>query len=197
MNKIILFVVISLGVLLSCSDTKSKARDENNIQFDEEQINALDDKNQSLKSKIAQLSFIIEGKKYEMAEKTEEVNIIPFAMYKPIDEEEGQTNDESLVWMKGKNSENPAQTITAEFTIEGKLTKGNFICKNGRLEAYPDYKYLDIIEMNLEVIEVQDKTFMPELKGYSVKIKFSGKVKEAGAKGRELNVEQGNINIKY
>jgi len=194
-KKISLAIAI-LATLWSCNPSESNG---SNLEISdpesEEAFETAGENWSKMKPQSAELSFEINGKKYELDPSTIEVSIIPFAMYKPLNEEESQA-EESLIWLKGKNKSD-GQAIFIEMVIPGKLTTGEFAATSGRIEAYPEFKYMDIKSLQINITSVVPFDFLPELKGYSMEMTFEGTAKEAGPSKPISEIKNGKYLIKY
>jgi len=151
-----------------------------------------------LHPKSASLVFTLDGNIYELNTKSVEVSIIPFAMYKPANKEEGETEESSLIWLNGTDTTNGVN-ISFSVSLKEKLANGNFTANKGEVIISKKGKeqYYSVKKINLNISNLSQKRFHEELSGYSLDMSFSGTIAEFGAKGNAHEIKNGKYSLKY
>lgn len=151
-----------------------------------------------LQPKSASLVFTLDGTTYELNTKSVETSIIPFSMYRPANEEEGESEESSLIWMKGTDV---ATGVNVSFSVglKEKLANGNFAADEGEIIISKEGKdqYCSVRKMSLNISKVVEKRFHKELSGYSLDMAFSGTVADFGPKGETHEITDGRYSLKY
>ncbi len=201
-NKLtIVFFVLALVVVACNSKQNKQVGDEIEAptqQEMEEFSEAAENVSNMLQPKSASLVFTLDGTTYQLQTKSVKTSIIPFAMYKPANEDEGETEESSLIWMKGTDVATGVD-ISFSVSLKEKLANGNFTADGGEVIMSKEGKeqYYGVRKMNLNIGNLLEKRFHEELSGYSLDMSFSGTIAEYGASGKTHEIDGGKYNLKY
>lgn len=151
-----------------------------------------------LQPKSASLVFTLDGTTYRLDTKNVETSIIPFAMYKPANEEEGEMEESSLIWLKGTDTTNGIN-LSFSFNLKEKIANGNFTANEGEVIISKEGKsnYYSVKNISLVVSNLKEKKFNEDLSGYSLDMTFDGTIAEFGARANEYKVKDGRYELKY
>ncbi len=151
-----------------------------------------------LKPKSASLSFDFDGVAYKLDEANLKIGIIPFTMFKPANVEEGEPEEESLIWMQGVDVSNDVE-ITFSVSLNQKFDNGAFIAHSGDLIMVNDgvtHQY-SVKDLSLKISNLQEKKFNSDLSAYSLDVSFNGTLVKPGARMESVGIESGSYSIRY
>ncbi len=197
--KTILFATALVFLATACTNNKQKQTTEIPTQEDFEEFEEAAEKVSNLmQPKTASLVFILDGTTYQLDTKNVETSIIPFAMYKPANEEEGETEASSLIWLKGTDLINDVN-ISFSVNLKNKIDNGNFMANEGEIIISKKGKdnYYSVKDISLVISNLKEKKFYEELSGYSLDMTFSGTIAEYGAKGKLHEIKDGKYVLRY
>jgi len=201
MKNLIVLILLSIS-LFSCKN-KSKTNTEQGIEAPtENEVKefeaAANEMSKLLETKVANLSFDLDGITYQLKTKDVKTTFIPFTSYKPINEEEGEMQEESLIWMQGTDSVNNAE-ITFSVSLNQKFGNGSFVSSNGELNITKEGKkdYYTVESMKLNISNFSAKKFNENLSGYSLDMSFEGNVETFGSKTTTTVITNGKYELKY
>lgn len=196
-----LFLLASI-TLFACNNEKKQQTayimetpTKEDIQEFEKAANAL---SKMLEPKIAELSFIVNGINYQLHTTDIKATIIPFTHYKPVNEEEGDMQENSLIWLQGTDSKNQS-TISFSINLNEKFKNGDFIAQDGEIIIEKDGKkeFYSVKSIRLTIQNFDEKVFNNELSAYSLLMKFEGELTQFGANRKEFTISNGSYSIKY
>jgi hypothetical protein len=196
-----LFLLASI-TLFACNNEKKQQTayimetpTKEEIQEFEKAANALSN---MLEPKIAELSFIVNGINYQLHTTDIKATIIPFTHYKPVNEEEGDMQENSLIWLQGTDSKNQS-TISFSINLNEKFNNGDFIAQDGEIIIEKDGKkeFYSVKSIRLTIQNFDEKVFNNELSAYSLLMKFEGELTQFGANRKEFTISNGSYSIKY
>ncbi|MCI1647466.1 MAG: hypothetical protein LKI39_14245 [Bacteroides sp.] len=189
-------------LLISACNSKQKQKEQSidapTLQEMEKFSKAAEKVANMLQPKSASLIFKLDGTTYKLDTKDIEVSIIPFTMYKPINEEEGETEESSLIWLKGTDATNGAN-ISFSVNLKKKIDNGFSTANGGEVIISKEDKeqYYGVKKMNLNISNLSEKRFRKELSGYSLDMSFSGTIAEYGAEGKTHEIKDGEYTLRY
>lgn len=204
MKTIKLFILTFITTLLvsACGGDSSRPNDQNidaptSKEIDEftEAANKVAD---MLKPKAASLSFVFNGVHYRLDEANLKVGFIPFTMFKPANMEEGEPEEESLIWMQGIDVSNDVE-ITFSVSLNQKFDNGAFQAHRGELVLVKDGATLQysVKDLWLNISNLQEKKFNSDLSAYSLDISFNGTLAKMGARKEAVKIESGQYSLRY
>ncbi len=202
MKTIQTLLLIASIALFSCNNEKKQETQysieeptKEEIKEFEKAANAL---SQILQPKIAELSFMLNGINYQLQTADIKATIIPFTHYKPINEDEGEMQENSLIWLQGTDTKNES-TISLSINLNEKFNNGNFIAKDGEIIIDKDGKkeYYSVKIIRLTIQNFDEKVFNDELSAYSLLMQFEGELTQFGANRKEFTISNGSYIIKY
>jgi len=191
-----------MQLLVSACNSKQKQLElgieETTQQEMEESPKAAQKVTNVLQPKSASLVFTLEGTTYELETKGVDASVIPFAMYKPANKKEGETEESSLIWLKGTDAKTGIG-IRFSVNLKRKMTNGKFTTNKGEVVISNGGKeqYYGVKKMNLNISNLSEKPFNEELSAYSLDMSFSGTIAEYGANGKIYTIRNGRYNIGY
>jgi len=201
MKKIAIFGCIAL--LCACNSKTNQTGNET-IQVPTEKESkefeeAAEKTAKLLQPESANLSFSIDGNTYSINNETLEVAFFPFTVYKPVDEEEGEMEEESLIWLQGSDVNNKKIKIKFELTLKGKFANGTFTVSEGNIYIDKDdqSRIYSAKKINITISDLVEKKFTDEITGYSLDMNFSGTYSDLGPKGKTYEVSDGSYQLKY
>jgi hypothetical protein len=199
MKTIQILALIAILAFYSCKNNKSTQELNAPTQTEiEEFSHAADKVANMLKPKEALLSFVLEGTTYNLQTKDIKTTIIPFTHYKPMNEEEGEMEETSLIWMQGKDAINKTEIIFS-VSLSEKFANGNFSARDGELTIEKDGKkqYYTVKNIDLVISNFSPKKIHDELNAYSMDMSFSGTLGEFGPDNTEFVISNGKYLLKY
>jgi hypothetical protein len=119
-------------------------------------------------------------------------------MYKPANEEEGEMEESSLIWLKGTDTTNGIN-LSFSVNLKEKIANGNFTANEGEVIISKEGKsnYYSVKNISLVVSNLKEKKFNEDLSGYSLDMTFDGTIAEFGARANEYKVKDGRYELKY
>lgn len=199
MKTIQILTLIATLAFYSCKNNKSKQELNAPTQTEiEEFSHAAEKVANMLKPKEALLSFVLEGTTYTLQTKDIKTTIIPFTHYKPMNEEEGEMEETSLIWMQGKDANNKSEIIFS-VSLSQKFANGTFSAHDGELNIEKDGKkqYYTVKNIDLVISNFSQKEIHNELNAYSMDMSFSGDLGEFGPENTKYSITNGRYSLKY
>jgi len=193
-------LIIALSIVLSASSCNSK---QNNQSTEQPTQSETDDFNRAAKKIIKKtpettsfLKFEIEAKTYEIDLESIQTTIVPFAVYKPADEEE-QQSEESLLWLKGHAKNDPDVELSMELVFNEKLSTGKYTSMEGSFQVGKEFKYLTVENIEININSIKEVKFDTGQIGYSIEMTFEGTVKSFGPNADTYKITNGEYKIKF
>ncbi len=200
-KKLFIFLTITI-LLLSACNNRQKQSEENfeapTKQEMEKFSKAAEKIANILQPELASLVFTLDGTTYRLDTKNVKSSIIPFTHYKPVNEEEGEMEEQSLIWMQGTDVANGVD-ITFSLNLKEKFANGNFTAREGQVIISKEGKnsYYSVKNISLSISNLKEKKFSRELSAYSLNMTFGGTIAEFGARAEEYEIKDGCYDLKY
>lgn len=195
-TKFAILLVLSIVLMNSCQSNNRKAPSQEDVG---EFTSAVEKVTNMLQPESASLIFTLDGVRYELDTKNVKPTFIPFTSFRPANEEEGDHEDQSIIWMQGKDKTNNNIEIHFETTLNQKITNGIFTTSNGSITIEKDgkNKYYQIQNLELKISNVSEKQFNEELSAYSLDMAFNGTIETVGSNGKAFEITDGKYEVKY
>lgn len=195
-TKFAILLVLSIVLMNSCQSNNRKAPSQEDV---DEFTSAVEKVTNMLQPKSASLIFTLDGVRYELDTKNVKPTFIPFTSFRLANEEEGDHEDQSIIWMQGKDKTNNNIEIHFETTLNQKITNGIFTTSNGSITIEKDgkNKYYQIQNLELKISNVSEKQFNEELSAYSLDMAFNGTIETVGSNGKAFEITDGKYEVKY
>ncbi len=197
MKKLLLLLCLPL-ILFSCGGGQSQEAIKGVSQGEvEEFAKAAEAVANKLQPAEVELSFAAGDTEYRLDPSTVRATIIPFAYY---NEEENH----SLLWMVGRDINDPSIEVQLEMSVSGKLNLGSYVISEGNIriakeskegEDYVKPLYYFVKNVSINVTSLEQKKLMDSVNGYSIEMNFGGKV--APVKGDAVNITKGIYKVVY
>lgn len=200
--NMILFISLTALIFVGCQ-SKSKTQDQGITAPTEEEIDEFTDAAEKmadiLTPKSASLSFVMDGVTYAIKTKDVQTTIFPFATYKPVNEEEGDREEQTLIWLQGTDANRPTTVIRFAVVLKRQPANGTYTATDGSLDLKSDGKtiYYTVKKLTVNISGLTKKKFSEEVSGYSLDMTFSGTIADFGPKGKEYSVSEGTYHLQY